>query len=766
MEFCVLGRIAVVVDGRELVLGSTHEAALLADLLVHAGQVVPASRLIDDLWRGRPPPGATATLQTYVKNLRRVLEPRRAQGAPSAVLASRRPGYLLNVEPDALDAWRCEGLVTGGRAALANGNAAAAAEQLRTALGLWRGPAYGELADESYVQSDAARWRSFAWSPSRTTSRRTWHCATTPICVVSSSCSWPSTLTGSGCGASGCWPSTELTARPMPCAAFQRIRRLLGDELGIEPGGALCNLERAILLHEPELDWSSTPSNGRPGRSMAADVLNPPAAVSPPARLTRAVEAPFVGRGQELAVMLEALAAADTERRRRVVLLCGEPGIGKTALAGTFARVAHEQGSSVSYGRCDEDLGLPYQPWATAVAHLMDHCPPGVLDEVVTTYGPDLGRLGPALSHLAPDSSPSGDPEIARHQLFSAVARVLEAAGRHARLVVVLDDLHWGDVPSLQLLRYLVGSELPVALVVVGTYRTSDVAPGGPFDDLLAWLHLETGVTRVELGGLDTTELSALLELSTGLSADRDTAALRDALERETDGNPFFVGELLRHLIETGVIACDAEGHWCVCGSMDEQGLPMNARTVIVHRVARLGDEAVRVLSLAAVMGLDFDLATLAAASGKSEDEVLDTLDAAIAAALVVNTAGDDFSFAHALVGHALSDALAPARRVRAHRRIATAIEGIRGPTPAARLPELAFHFAEACGSSSGDKDLQRAISYAHAAGDAALQRPCSRPGVALVPTSAGPSRARAGRRAIVAMHVDGGRRRRPTPGR
>ena len=96
----------------------------------------------------------------------------------------------------------------------------------------------------------------------------------------------------------------------------------------------------------------------------------------------------------------------------------------RRALAGAFARVAHERGSSVSYGRCDEDLGLPYQPWATAVAHLMDHCPPGVLDEVVTTYSPDLARLGPALSHLAPDSSPSGDPEIGADQLFSVVAVV------------------------------------------------------------------------------------------------------------------------------------------------------------------------------------------------------------------------------------------------------------------------------------------------------------------------------------------------------
>jgi DNA-binding SARP family transcriptional activator len=157
VDFCVLGRIAVVVSGRELVLGSTREAALLADLLVHAGQVVPSSRLIDDIWRGAPPPGAAATLQTYVKNLRRMLEPSRAVGVPSEVLVSRRPGYLLNVGPSDLDAWRGQRLIEEGRAALSRSDPALAADRLRSALALWRGPAYGELAAETYLLGESAR---------------------------------------------------------------------------------------------------------------------------------------------------------------------------------------------------------------------------------------------------------------------------------------------------------------------------------------------------------------------------------------------------------------------------------------------------------------------------------------------------------------------------------------------------------------------------------------------------------------------------------
>ena len=157
MEFCILGRVAVVANGREHVLAAGKEAALLADLLVHAGQVVPADRLIEDLWRGAAPPGAMATLQTYVKNLRRVLEPDRRPGSPSAVLITRRPGYMLVVDADGVDASRFERLVREGRASLGADDDAKASELFTSALALWSGPAFGELSDESYLKSETAR---------------------------------------------------------------------------------------------------------------------------------------------------------------------------------------------------------------------------------------------------------------------------------------------------------------------------------------------------------------------------------------------------------------------------------------------------------------------------------------------------------------------------------------------------------------------------------------------------------------------------------
>ena len=203
-----------------------------------------------------------------------------------------------------------------------------------------------------------------------------------------------------------------------------------------------------------------------------------------------------------------------------------------------------------------------------------------------------------------------------------AVRRVLEAAGGDHPVVLVLDDVQWADAPTLQLLRHLVAWDQPLAVVVVATFRESEVGAGHPLADLLAWLHREPGVTRISLRGLGDVELLALMEAGAGHAVDDNGLALRDALARETDGNPFFVGELLRHLVETGLVYQDAEGRWTVSGDLRDRGLPVSVREVIGRRVARLGDEAVRVLSVAAVIGRDFDLDVLSSASDTAEDGV------------------------------------------------------------------------------------------------------------------------------------------------
>jgi predicted ATPase/DNA-binding SARP family transcriptional activator len=311
VELCVLGRISVEADGREHVLGSTREAALLADLIVHAGEVVPASRLIDDLWRGEPPPSAQGTLQTYVKNLRRMLEPSRPSGAPSVVLVSRRPGYVLNVETVGLDAWRCERLIDEGRAALAGDDPELAVDRFGCALALWRGPAYGDLASESYVQSEAARLEELRLVAiehrvqadlalghhAELCGELEAHVATHPY-RERLWAHWMLALYRSGRQADA-------------LRAYRRLRRVLGDELGIDPSEELRDLEEAILLHKADLDWTPPPSHRAPGV---------------PSNLP-AERSVFVGRRRELSTI------AGLVRSARLVTLTGVGGVGKTRLA-------------------------------------------------------------------------------------------------------------------------------------------------------------------------------------------------------------------------------------------------------------------------------------------------------------------------------------------------------------------------------------------------------------------------------------------------
>jgi class 3 adenylate cyclase/tetratricopeptide (TPR) repeat protein len=426
----------------------------------------------------------------------------------------------------------------------------------------------------------------------------------------------------------------------------------------------------------------------------------------------------FVGRGQELSCLGDVLKEASGERHRRLVLVGGEPGIGKTTLAAVFARSAHAEGAVVLYGRCDDDLGIPYQAWGEAIGHLVHQAPPGMLDEVLAAHGADLAHLGFELAGAGwGRNGGSEDAESARYLLFRAILRVLGAVGASCPVVVVLDDLQWADAPTLQVLRVLLSSDQALPVVVVGTFRESEVGSGVPLSEFLALSHRETGVTRLSLRGLDDSELLALMEMAAGHAIDDAGLGLRDALSRETDGNPFFVFELLRHLSETGAVYHDADGRWTTTGEVGDRGLPVSVREVIGRRAARLGAEAVRVLSVAAVIGRDFDVALLASASDTEEEAVLDLLDGAVGATLVVNVHGLRYSFVHALVGHALYDGLSPARRARAHRRVAESIEETCGPDPGARVGELAYHWAQA----TAPQDADKAIGFARAAGDRAL---------------------------------------------
>ena len=216
------------------------------------------------------------------------------------------------------------------------------------------------------------------------------------------------------------------------------------------------------------------------------------------------------------------------------------------------------------YGRCDEDLGIPYQPWVEALRHLVVHEPPEFLAEHVARHGGQLARLIPELAQRVGDqlARRSGDTDAERSLLFGAVVGLLARVSSENPVLLVLEDLHWADKPSLLLLRHVIGSTDPRQLLVVGTYRPTDLAAEHPLTDVLAALHREQHVQRVDLRGLDDAEVVALVEAAAGHAMGDSGVALAHALHREADGNPFFTREILRHLAETGLISQRDDGRW------------------------------------------------------------------------------------------------------------------------------------------------------------------------------------------------------------
>ena len=373
---------------------------------------------------------------------------------------------------------------------------------------------------------------------------------------------------------------------------------------------------------------------GEPDDAVGAETWRGPL----PQRLEPA--AAFVGRIPERAVLDGALRTVEAEGRRRVVLLGGEPGIGKTALAASLAATARADGDVVLYGRSDEDLGIPYQPWTEALAHLVRHAPEAMLAAHVSARGGVLVRLVPELgARVSATPLVTSDPEAERYLVFGAVVDLLERVSRALPVVLVLDDLHWADVPSLQLLQHIVGAEATLRVLIAATYRDTDVADDAPLAATLASLHREPGIERIAVVGLDDAGVVELLEAIAGHEMSADGIELAQLVTRETGGNPFFAAEVLRHLAETGAISRE-DGRWVAKVDFASIGLPESVREVVSQRVRRLGDDAYRILTLASVIGRDFDLGLLAQAAERDEDDVLDMLEEAAAAAVVAEVHG------------------------------------------------------------------------------------------------------------------------------
>jgi class 3 adenylate cyclase len=368
----------------------------------------------------------------------------------------------------------------------------------------------------------------------------------------------------------------------------------------------------------------------------------------------------FAGRVSQLELLSGAWKET-TAGERRSVLVAGEPGVGKTRLAAELARTVHEAGGAVLYGRCEEDLGVPYQPFVEALTFFCDHAPSVDLRPRLGRYPGELTRLVPELANLVPGLDPPlrSDPETEQYRLFEAVASWLAAAGEATGLLFVVDDLHWAPAPTIHLLAHVLRAATPARLLVLATFRDTEVGPTHPLSPVLADLRRTSGVERIALEGLSVDELTELLE---GVPRDQAARSLAAALHEGTEGNPFFVGEVLRNVAESGL-------------AVEELPVPEGVREVILSRVARLSMPTRELLAVGSVLGRNPELVSLVGVAGISEDAAAQAMEEAIDARLVEETEVGAYRFVHALVRSALYDTISATRRARLHLRAADVFE-------------------------------------------------------------------------------------------
>jgi predicted ATPase/DNA-binding winged helix-turn-helix (wHTH) protein len=402
----------------------------------------------------------------------------------------------------------------------------------------------------------------------------------------------------------------------------------------------------------------------------------------------------FVGREEELAAMDRAWQRVKTGSRH-VMLVAGEPGIGKTRLIGEFARRCLSTPATTLVGHCDEEALTPYQPFVEALTQLVNQFTDAELAQQMRDgdLAPEVARLVPNLTARLPELERGAvvDPESERFRLFQAVDRLFSSASQRTALLVLLDDLHWADKSSVLLLRHLARGAPSTTMFLIGTYR-GDGLERTPLGALLADLQRDQGAARLALRGLTVEDAERLVQAITGR---RPARAFMKSLTCETSGNPFFIREVVQHLKDAGELE-QVDGTKCATPAA-KPFVPESVKEVINQRLVRLTEQCNRALSLASVLGREFRLDVLVRVGAFNEDELLDALESAQAAGLIVEEHGVQgrFSFSHALIREVLYEKLSETRRIRLHCRIAEVLEST-SPADALPLADLAYHFVQA----------------------------------------------------------------------
>jgi class 3 adenylate cyclase len=417
----------------------------------------------------------------------------------------------------------------------------------------------------------------------------------------------------------------------------------------------------------------------------------------------------FVGREAELEEMRGALEDA-LGGRGRLLLLVGEPGIGKTRTAEELVTYGRVRGAKVHWGRCHEGEGAPaYWPWTQALRSYVRESDPVGLAWELGPHASEVAQLVPEIHDLLGEvrEPPELDPEQARFRLFDSIATFLSGAARSRPLIIVLDDLHWADEPSLLLLKFVARQLGDSGLLIVGTYRDVELGRHHPLASTLAELAEVEQTRRIALRGLDTEAVARYIEMTAGM---KPPAGLAETVHEQTEGNPFFVTEVVRLLASEGRLEPGAAG-W-------ELAIPEGVRDVVGRRLNRLSDGANEVLTLAAAVGREFDVEILDQLNGRTPDQLETALAEAIEAQLIgeARAGSGRFVFSHALVRETLYAEITGPRRVHLHRDIGQALESLHGDDPEPPVAELAHHFIEAAPAGEAEKAVDYAVRAAQRA--------------------------------------------------
>jgi DNA-binding CsgD family transcriptional regulator len=416
---------------------------------------------------------------------------------------------------------------------------------------------------------------------------------------------------------------------------------------------------------------------------------------------------PLVGRDAELdqvTAALDRVVGGDGG----VLLVSGEPGIGKTRLVEELSGLASAQGALVAWGRVDDvDGAPPYWPWIQLLESVLAGADRDVVTEALRDNAGPLGAILGAVGKDVTDAAPPAplDPAAARFRLHRAVLDVLRRVGAHRPLVLLLDDLHWADASSLELTRFVARALSGFHVLLVATYRTVDAGDSELFDDVLGSLARHPTLQRVPLSGLSEAEVGRFMAQTIGLRPRRAAVA---AVHARTEGNPFFAGELVRLLQSEGLLRP---------GTPQATGVPVGVRDVLRRRLAQLPAQANELLAIGSVLGRELDLAVLAASAELDELAVVDAIEPALSAGVITESGESTgrLRFSHALVRDTIYGELSALRRATLHARAADALERTQR-SGAVHLAELASHFFHAAPVLGPDRGLTYLLQSADAA--------------------------------------------------